>query len=404
MIVRYEPWGAWAKTESPPALVALDRDAVRAIGLDGGAVWTDAPRASAPLEAHVAVTSRCAAGCTGCYLDARPDGDEPPQETMVTALDDLAKAGVFTVAFGGGEPTTREDLDVLAREARLRGLTPVLTTSGLGLTPEKIARLRAFAQVNVSYDGGGEEYARVRGFDGARHAEGAIQALVAAGVRVGVNIVLTRATWGSLDATLERARALGACEAQLLRYKPAGRAASLDYLAQRLTPEQARELGPKLRAIVERGVPGFRIRIDCAMVPFFSADPSIDASTLARFGVLGCEAGDKLVALRVDGRIAPCSFAAPTGLHASDVESRREDAELSTWRAWNASPAEPCASCSLRAVCRGGCKVVARFVDGAHGPDPECPRVRAHREAERAHDTTTGSGTSCTPNALSTPT
>jgi hypothetical protein len=26
-------------------------------------------------------------------------------------------------------------------------------------------------------------------------------------------------------------------------------------------------------------------------------------------------------------------------------------------------------------VCKGGCKVVATFVDHAHGPDPECPRV-----------------------------
>ncbi len=386
MILRYESWGAWAKIDSPPALVALDRDAVRALGLEGGEVWTGPPRESAPLEAHVAVTSRCAAGCKGCYLDARPDGEEPPRETMEAALDALARAGVFTVAFGGGEPTTRDDLDVLADFARARGLSPVLTTSGLGLTPARIDRLRAFAQINVSYDGAREDYERVRGFDGARHAEAAIEALVAAGIPVGVNIVLTQATWASLDATLDRARSLGAREAQLLRYKPAGRAASLDYLAQRLTPDQARALGPKLRAIASRMTPEFRVRIDCALVPFFSADPSIDAATLARFGVLGCEAGDKLVALRVDGKIAPCSFAGPTTLGATDLESRGEDAELATWRAWNASPAEPCASCALRSVCRGGCKVVARFVDGAHGPDPECPRVRAHRDAESTRD------------------
>ena len=36
MIVRYEHWGAWVKLERTPALVALDRDGVRALGLDGG--------------------------------------------------------------------------------------------------------------------------------------------------------------------------------------------------------------------------------------------------------------------------------------------------------------------------------------------------------------------------------
>ena len=92
MIVRYERWGAWAKLESTAAIVALDRDAVRALGLDGGDAWDGAiPRASAPIEVHLAVTSRCAAGCSGCYLDARPDGDEVPKDTLVTALGTLAR-------------------------------------------------------------------------------------------------------------------------------------------------------------------------------------------------------------------------------------------------------------------------------------------------------------------------
>jgi radical SAM protein with 4Fe4S-binding SPASM domain len=386
MIIRYEAWGAWAKLDAPAALVALDRDAAGAIGLDGGALWSDAAlsRPSSPIEVHVAVTSRCAAGCTGCYLDARPDGHEPPQATILAELDALARAGVFTVAFGGGEPTTREDLDLLAREARARGISPVLTTSGLGLDAEKAARLRDFAQVNVSYDGAAAAYESVRGFDGARHAEAAIATLARAGIPVGVNIVLTRDTFDALEATLERARSLGAREAQLLRYKPAGRAASLDYLARRLTPEQARSLGPVLRRLAAPATApssgAIRIRIDCALVPFLSADPGLDAAVLTRFGVLGCEAGNALAALRVDGVVAPCSFAAPTSSVAADLaDGLREDPEIARWRAWNASPPEPCASCAIRSVCRGGCKVVSRFVDGAHGADPECPRVRDHR-------------------------
>jgi radical SAM protein with 4Fe4S-binding SPASM domain len=48
------------------------------------------------------------------------------------------------------------------------------------------------------------------------------------------------------------------------------------------------------------------------------------------------------------------------------------------------APPEPCGSCALAAVCKGGCKAVSRFVDGVHGPDPECPRVRAYRAARIA--------------------
>jgi radical SAM protein with 4Fe4S-binding SPASM domain len=398
MIVRYERWGAWVKLESMPAIVALDREGVRRLGLDGKDAWDESAAPTPPIEVHLAVTSRCGAGCKGCYLDARPDGIEPPRADLLRALDSMRDAGVFTVAFGGGEPTTRADIDVLADEARRRGITPVLTTSGAGLGDGKLERLRAFAQVNVSYDGASAAYDSVRGYDGASQAEAAIVALVKAGMRVGVNVVLTQQTFGALRDTLHRARELGACEAQLLRYKPAGRAASLDYLAQRLSPAQAESLGPTLRALSRELSPSgeFPIRIDCALVAFLSADPELgsDAAKLARFGVFGCEAGGALASIDVHGRVAPCSFARATSLDAGALASgHADDPELTRWRAWAAAPDEPCASCALRSVCKGGCKVVAAFVDGAHGPDPECPRVRAHR-ASAARAASTASETS----------
>lgn len=387
MIVRYESWGAWVKLETHAAIVALDRDGVRALGLDGGRAWQDDPGPSAPIEVHLAVTARCGAGCAGCYLDARPDGHEPPHETIERRLDALHDAGVLTVAFGGGEPTTREDLEALAEAARSRGITPVLTTSGLGLSDARARQLRAFAQVNVSYDGADETYASVRGFDGAAAAEKAIDRLARAGVRVGVNVVLTRQSFARLDDTLARALSLGACEAQLLRYKPAGRAASIDYLARRLSPEQGRSLGPILRGLASGlcADGSFHVRIDCALVPFLSADDDLarDPDRLARFGVFGCEAAGALAAVDVRGRVAPCSFAPSTDLEADDLaREHARDRVLGAWRSYAASPPEPCASCSLRNVCKAGCKVVASFVDRTRlGPDPECPRVVAHRAA-----------------------
>ena len=387
MILRLERWGAWVKLADPAAIVALDRDAVRALGVDGGRAWDGPARPggpSRPVEVHLAVTARCGAGCTGCYLDARPDGLEPPFEALVTALDAMRDAGVFTVAFGGGEPTTRDDLDALADAARARGLTPVLTTSGLGLSSARAERLRAFAQVNVSYDGPDGAYASVRGFDGAAAAEAAIARLSAAGVRVGVNVVLTRASFPRLRETMARARALGAVEAQLLRYKPAGRAASLDYLAQRLTSAQACSLGPTLRALTDAFCQSgdFHVRIDCALVPFLSADPDLagDPARLSRWGVFGCEAAAALSAVTAEGRVAPCSFGPASAARPADLaRGCRDDAELRRWRRPAGASAEPCASCSLALVCKGGCKVVASFVSGALGPDPECPRVVARR-------------------------
>jgi radical SAM protein with 4Fe4S-binding SPASM domain len=386
VIVRYETWGAWVKLESTAAIVALDREGVRALGLDGARVWSGGPRVSAPLEVHLAVTSRCGAGCKGCYIDARPEGVDPERHAIESSLDALRDAGVFTVAFGGGEPTARDDLAELAEAARSRGLTPVLTTSGLGLSDARAERLRSFEQVNVSYDGAGNTYGEVRGFDGAPAAERAIEKLVALGVRVGVNVVLTRQSFPYLAHTLSRARELGAREGQLLRYKPAGRAASIDYLAARLTPDQRRDFAPTLRRLSALLCAGgdFSLRIDCALTPFLSTDPDImsEPSRLARFGVFGCEAGASLAAVTVGGHVAPCSFAPETSLRAADLPTGyAENAELDRWRSQALAPPEPCASCPIRTVCKGGCKIVSAFVSGTRGPDPECLRVASYGES-----------------------
>ncbi|MEO7109442.1 MAG: radical SAM protein [Polyangiaceae bacterium] len=399
MRLRFEPWGAWAKLDQEvdtpfgmrAAIVGLDRDEVRALGLDGAEAWTSDAPPTPPIEVHVAVTSQCGAGCEGCYLDAKPDGAHVPHDDLMKTFDALERSGVFTVAFGGGEPTLRDDIGELAIQAKRRGITPVVTTSGIGLTAAKVERLRELAQVNVSYDGVGDDYEKVRGFDGANAAERAIQMLKAAGIKVGVNVVLTQGTFENLSATIARAKELGACEAQLLRYKPAGRAASLDYLAKRLRPEQVNAFSKTLRELVAEhcdtdfsptaGLASFSIRVDCALVPFFSADPELagDPDRLTRFGIFGCEAGGALAAVRSDGLVAPCSFAGPTETRGDAIDDHDVDKTLSAWRAYAAAPLEPCASCTLRHVCRGGCKIVSSFVDHAHGPDPECPRVRAHR-------------------------
>lgn len=381
MKVRPERFGAWVALDET-TLVALDRPRARALGIDGGPLWNDAQPAPPPLplEAHISVTSRCPMKCTGCYQNASPHGNDVPFETLERTLDDLASAGVFTVAFGGGEPLVRNDLPALARAARARGMTPVITTSGIGLTPERARTLRDFAQVNVSHDGIAGGYRAVRGYEGTTMADQAIATLVREGIAVGVNLVLTRDNFPHVEATAEHVRTLGARELQLLRYKPAGRAASIEYLTRRLTPEQSRTLYPLLARLSRQHGEALSVKIDCALVPFLSPYLT-DVTELTRWGIFGCEAGRHLVAITQNNTLAPCSFAIPSASDLPDNQPWNErwctDETLKPFRAFANAPPEPCASCPIHSVCRGGCKVVSEYLCGAMVPDPECPRVIA---------------------------
>lgn len=387
MRARAEPFGAWVRLDEPAALVAIDKPLARRLRVLPEDAWSPArlPSRPRPLEVHLAVTERCPVGCPGCYLDATPVGHQPTTEALCARLDAIDALGAFTVAFGGGEPLLRRDLDHLARHARARGLVPVLTTSGVGLGPARVDELLAFAQINVSYDGDDAVMLGSRGTD-ARAAERALALLVARGVRVGVNVVVSRHSFPSLAQTVAAAARLGASEVQLLRYKPAGRAVGLRYLADRLDNVQIAALPGLVASLVAHG--GVPVRIDCALVPFVVSD-AIAPGDLAAWGVFGCEAGRNLAIVRADGAVAGCSFASDAAPGPLD-EDALAHAAVARFSAHADALPVPCASCAFRVACRGGCRVVADHAGRSGEADPECPRVVAFHERAGLDDPAQG--------------
>lgn len=390
MRARPEAFGAIVALDAPPALVWVDRAMARALGVEESPRW-DGPepdtrtlegaRLSAPTEVHLMTTNRCPAGCPGCYTSAVPESDDATTEAMRAALRAIAERGVFHVALGGGESLLRRDLFALARYARELGLVPNLTTSGIGMNPALAEACRVFGQVNVSLDGLGETYRDARGYDGAERALRALELLAGAGVPCGINYVLSERTWGAVDETLARIAPIGVNEVEFLRFKPAGRGRDV-YADYRLSEAHACALLPRLLAL-QRAYPGVHMKIDCSLVPFVcAADP--DAEVLERFGIYGCEAGHALAAVTADLVTTPCSFVAdPVGGAVEAMAGWETDARLEAWRTYPERAPEPCASCTYRRICKGGCKVVTRHLEGAwFAPDPECPRVRAHRRGE----------------------
>ena len=396
---RLERFGAIVQLGVPRALVFVDRAfARRALRLAGEpAIWRGPEPAlgdgvlSAPLEAHLQLTNRCAAGCTGCYTGASPDG--APHEwglaEWARALDALADAGVFHVALGGGESAVLPWLGELADHARRRGVIPNLTTSGLDGLDRLVAIADRFGQINVSLDGLGATYAAVRGFDGFARADAAIRRLRAVKREVGINVVVTRANFDELDAMFAYAAERRLSEVELLRFKPSGRGARA-YEALRCTDAQHRAFLPAVLAAARRH--HVRVKVDCSYTPML-AHHRPDRALLAELAVYGCTGGDFLVGAKPGGQLTACSFAAPppplVGPAAAPAGPARPRVDqlaaywtapgaFGAFRAWRAA-AEPCASCAYHALCRGGCKVVSAHVAGdLAAPDPECPRVIDH--------------------------
>lgn len=88
-------------------------------------------KASKPELVDVKITDHCPHGCAFCYQGSTPEGAHADLSTVKSIIDELAKAQVFEIAIGGGEPTTHPDFAEILRYAADKGITPNFTTFSL---------------------------------------------------------------------------------------------------------------------------------------------------------------------------------------------------------------------------------------------------------------------------------
>jgi MoaA/NifB/PqqE/SkfB family radical SAM enzyme len=95
---------------------------------------------SHPLVAHIIPIRRCNLSCTYCNeYDNYSKGI--PLETMMARIDHLAKLGLSSLVFSGGEPLMHKELDEMIAYTRSKGIMPALITNGYLLNVERIKRL-----------------------------------------------------------------------------------------------------------------------------------------------------------------------------------------------------------------------------------------------------------------------
>ena len=379
-LIRFEKFGGIIAAEDPPILAFVDKDYIKSRYDQESPLWAkhDDKILSAPIEAHYAVTNYCPSECPGCYMASENDSglkasDHENYDDVLAIADSLIDLNIFHVALGGGESFSAPWFTDLADYFRSNGVIPNVTTSGYYINEELIDKCGAFGQINVSLDGLTDRENPSRPVGHFNRADAALKLLRKKGIRTGINCIISRHNFDTLENLIRYAKKLGLTDIEFLRFKPSGRGKDI-YHDMALTNEQGKALFPKLKKLARR----YRIalKLDCSFTPFVCYhNPS--KKVLEFFSILGCDAGNWLIGVGPSGNVSPCSFIDDHDIDYKDIKNKwGKDDTYSVFRQWDQNPSGACGTCSYLTVCKGGCHAVSKFISGSyHAPDPECPFV-----------------------------
>ena len=169
-----------------------------------------------PFVVHLALTGACPFACRYCHAGA---GGPGAPDLGDARIEDVARSlvahGVPIVIVAGGEPLTRFSRLVRAVEILSRGCEVRLATSGIGLSPERAARLRAAGlsvlAVSLDSDDAASVDAtrgRAGAFDAAVHG---LRSSASSGLVTFVTSVVAPGSWatsGAIDRFLGFVRSI----------------------------------------------------------------------------------------------------------------------------------------------------------------------------------------------------
>ena len=178
------------------------------------------------------ITRACNLKCVHCYNDsgACKADDELSTAEAKGVLDDLARFGVPSVLFSGGEPLMRPELFELIGYAVEKGMRTVISTNGTLITAEAAKRIKqhGVSYVGISLDGIGPVNDRFRGVSGAfERAVAGIKNCQDAGVRIGLRLTLTGKNVQDLESLFDFFEANRIERACFYHFVPSGRGGTM---------------------------------------------------------------------------------------------------------------------------------------------------------------------------------
>ncbi|OHE75171.1 MAG: hypothetical protein A2413_19865 [Treponema sp. RIFOXYC1_FULL_61_9] len=294
------------------------------------------------------------AGGASAAVEKRPETGTRDFLRIVDIFADEARVPFFS--FTGGEPLLREDLELIAKRARKRGISTNLVTNGTLADRARARSLRragiGSAQVSVEAD----EATLHDSLTGRRGAFAetlaGIAALRTAGIPVQTNTTLTRDNLAAALRMPAFLKSLGIERFAMNLFIPTIPGAVQDALFVAYD-----EIGPVVDAVAREA------REQGLVFYWYSPTPFCSYNPIARgLGNKSCAAADGLLSVAPDGSVLPCSsWDEPIGnlLRSSFRSVWFSDAAAFYKNKLFAG--EECRSCASFTACQGACPLYWRF-------------------------------------------
>jgi PqqA peptide cyclase len=330
-----------------------------------------------PLWLLCELTYTCPLHCVFCYnpIDFASTKQELSTDEWLRVLREGRALGAVQLGLSGGEPLTRDDLEIIVAEAHKLGFYSNLITSGVGLTEPRIKALKeaGLDHIQLSFQDSTRE---VNDFlSSTRTFE--LKSRVAALIKkyeypMVLNVVLHRLNIDHVQEILEMAESMQAEYVELANTQYYGWAWQN---RERLLPSQE-----QLRR-AEETTQRFRERVGRKMKVFFVVPDYFERRPKPCMNGLG----SVFLTVTPDGTALPCHAAKMLpGLSFPNVRDNSVE-----W-IWRDSPGfnhfrgdswmkEPCRSCPEKTKDFGGCRCQAYLMTGdPANADPVCDKSPHH--------------------------
>ena len=336
-----------------------------------------------PLWLLAELTYRCPLHCVFCYnpLDFATQTTELSTEDWLRVLRQGRELGAVQCGLSGGEPLLRDDLEIIVAEARRLGYYTNLLTSGVGLTAERAAALKAAGldHVQLSFQDSTREMndflSHTKTFDLKNRVARIIKDQ---GWPMVMNVVIHRLNIDHIDRIIGLAADLGAEYIEL--------ANTQYYSWAYLNRDQLLPTREQLRR-AEQVTDAWRAKLGARMRIFFVAPDYHEGKP--KKCVNGW--GSMFMTVTPDGTALPCHTArmlpGPAFPNVREQSLREIWLESEGFNRYRGTGwmKDPCQTCDQREEDYGGCRCQAWLI--AQDPaaaDPVCPKSPHHGRVQQA--------------------